>query len=79
MIANYRSRHRVKIFFFVLALLTAIQNAIKISGEKKGKDMSKIQSGCGTDCMNCNVAGCKDRKDDLIELDDLEEDTDGNS
>ncbi len=65
--------------FFVLALLTAIQNVIKISGEKKGKDMSKIQSGCGTDCMNCNVAGCKDRKDDLIELDDLEEDTDGNS
>ena len=23
-------------------------------GEKKGKDMSKIQSGCGGDCMNCN-------------------------
>ena len=65
--------------FFVLALLTAIQNAVKISGEKKGKDMSKIQSGCGTDCMNCNVAGCKDRKTDIVELDDLEEDTDGNS
>ncbi|MBR6238908.1 MAG: electron transport complex subunit E [Lachnospiraceae bacterium] len=48
--------------FFVLALLTAIQNQIKIAGEKKGKDMSKIQSGCGSDCMNCNVAGCGDRK-----------------
>jgi electron transport complex protein RnfE len=48
--------------FFVLALLTAIQNQIKIKGEKKGKDMSKIQSGCGSDCMNCNVAGCGDRK-----------------
>ena len=39
---------------FVLALLTAIQNKIRINGEKKGKDMSKIQSGCGGDCMNCN-------------------------
>ena len=40
--------------FFVLAVLTAIQNKIRINGEKKGKDMSKIQSGCGGDCMNCN-------------------------
>ena len=32
--------------FFVLAALTAIQNKVKIAGEKKGKDMSKIQSGC---------------------------------
>lgn len=31
--------------FFVLAVLTAIQNKVKIEGEKKGKDMSKIQSG----------------------------------
>ena len=31
--------------FFVLAVLTAIQNKIRINGEKKGKDMSKIQSG----------------------------------
>ena len=31
--------------FFVLAFLTAAQNKIKINGEKKGKDMSKIQSG----------------------------------
>ena len=49
--------------FFVLACLTAIQNKIKINGEKKGKDMSKIQSGCGADCMNCTVEGCsKDTK-----------------
>ena len=40
--------------FFVLAVLTAIHNKIRIYGEKKGKDMSKIQSGCGGDCMNCN-------------------------
>lgn len=40
--------------FFVLAVLTAIQNKIRINGEKKGKDMSRIQSGCGGDCMNCN-------------------------
>ncbi len=47
--------------FFVLSCLTAIQNKIKIAGEKKGKDMSKIQSGCGNDCLNCNVKGCSDR------------------
>lgn len=44
--------------FFVLACLTAIQNKVKINGEKKGKDMSKIQSGCNSDCMNCVDSGC---------------------
>ncbi len=48
--------------FFVLALLTAIQNQVKISGEKKGKDMSKIGSGCSEDCMNCSESGCSSRK-----------------
>lgn len=47
--------------FFVLAALTAIQNAVKISGTKKGKDMSKVGSGCSNDCMNCHVEGCGDR------------------
>lgn len=47
--------------FFVLACLTAAQNYIKIRGEKKGKDMSKIQSGCNSDCMNCHNAGCSQR------------------
>ena len=47
--------------FFVLALLTAIQNFIKDLGTRKGKDMSKIQSGCGHDCMNCSIE-CSDRK-----------------
>ncbi|MBQ9437571.1 MAG: electron transport complex subunit E [Lachnospiraceae bacterium] len=42
--------------FLVLACLTAIQNKIKIEGEKRGKDMSKIQSGCGTDCASCGTA-----------------------
>lgn len=40
--------------FFVLAMLTAIQNAVKIAGTKRGKDMSKIQSGCGGNCMECS-------------------------
>ena len=48
--------------FFVLAALTAIQNYIKIQGEKKGKDMSKIQSGCNCDCMSCGDKGCSNRK-----------------
>lgn len=47
--------------FFVLALLTAIQNKVKIIGERKGKDMSKIQSGCGNDCLNCADTGCAKR------------------
>lgn len=47
--------------FFVLALLTAIQNKVKIAGERKGKDMSKIQSGCNSDCMNCADTGCARR------------------
>ena len=49
--------------FFVLAALTAIQNFIKDVGTKKGKDMSKIQSGCGGDCMACD----KDCKKDTSE------------
>lgn len=47
--------------FFVLAILTAIQNQVKINGEKKGKDMSKIGSGCSEDCMNCGEKGCSKR------------------
>ena len=47
--------------FFVLATLTAIQNKVKIAGERKGKDMSKIQSGCNSDCMNCADTGCAKR------------------
>lgn len=47
--------------FFVLAALTAIQNKIKIAGEKKGKDMSKIGSGCSEDCINCGDKGCSKR------------------
>lgn len=47
--------------FFVLAVLTAIQNYIKIKGEEKGKDVSKIQSGCNEDCMNCSDSACSKR------------------
>lgn len=48
--------------FFVLAVLVAIQNKVKMEGEKKGKDMSKIGSGCSEDCMNCGELGCSARK-----------------
>ena len=47
--------------FFVLAFLTALQNKIKIAGAKKGKDTSKIGSGCSEDCMNCSDKGCAHR------------------
>lgn len=52
--------------FFVLAVLTAIQNKVKIEGAKKGKDVSKIQSGCNSDCMNCGEGGCSKR---MVEID----------
>lgn len=58
--------------FFVLAVLVAIQNKVKIEGEKKGKDMSKIGSGCSEDCMNCGESGCSARKF----YDDSQKDTD---
>ena len=48
--------------FFVLAALTAIQNKVKIAGERKGKDMSKIQSGCGGNCMACGEKVCAERR-----------------
>lgn len=57
--------------FFVLAILTAIQNYIKIQGEKKGKDMSKIQSGCNCDCMNCGDKGCNQRTAKTEVVDEL--------
>ncbi len=44
--------------FFVLALLTAIQDKVKEIGERHGKDMSKIQSGCGGNCLACDKS-CK--------------------
>lgn len=47
--------------FFVLAALTAIQNKVKLTGERKGKDMSKIQSGCNSDCASCGESGCSRR------------------
>lgn len=47
--------------FFVVAALTALQNYVRIRGEKKGKDMSRIQSGCGKDCINCSDTDCAKR------------------
>ncbi len=58
--------------FFVLAVLTAIQNKVKLIGERKGKDMSKIQSGCNSDCMNCRDSACGSRKEAKKEVEDLE-------
>lgn len=47
--------------FFVLAALTALQNYMKLKGEEMGRDMSRIQSGCSEDCMNCKDTGCSRR------------------
>lgn len=43
--------------FLVLAMLTAIQNKVKIRLEKKGQE-TKIGSGCSADCATC-PASCK--------------------
>lgn len=65
--------------FFVLAMLTAVQNKVKIAGEKKGKDMSKIQSGCGSDCMNCSDADCHKSSKSIVQTELKKEGkTDGN-
>lgn len=47
--------------FLVLAGLAAIQNKVKINMAKKGKDVSKIQSGCGSNCAACG--GCPSDKE----------------
>ena len=47
--------------FLVLAGLAAIQNKVKINMAKKGKDVSKIQSGCGSNCAACG--GCPSEKE----------------
>lgn len=67
--------------FFVLAALTALQNKIKIAGERKGKDMSKIGSGCSEDCMNCGEKGCGRRfygaAEQTVETEEKEEGKNG--
>ena len=47
--------------FFVLAGLTAAQNALKAKAAAKGKDVSKVGSGCTHDCMNCGDGDCGSR------------------
>lgn len=45
--------------FFVLAFLVATQNKLKIKAESKGKDVSKVGSGCclDIDCSKCGEVG----------------------
>ena len=50
--------------FFVLAVLSALQNFVKIRGMKKGRDMSKIGSGCGQDCLHCTESDCASKESD---------------
>lgn len=47
--------------FFVLAGLTALQNFIKRKAAAKGKDVSKVGSGCTEDCASCGEKGCAHR------------------
>lgn len=61
--------------FFVLAMLSALQNFVKIQGEKSGKDMSKIGSGCGHDCLHCMDESCADNKNKNLPEDEDEEET----
>ncbi len=63
--------------FFVLAGLVAIQNYIKAKMEAKGKDTSKIGSGCGMNCMGCPEAkGCSKAGKSAETEDSTEEKTD---
>ena len=47
--------------FLVLAGLAAIQIKVMINMAKKGKDDTKIQSGCGSNCATCG--GCPSEKE----------------
>ena len=47
--------------FFVLACLSALQNAVRIKLKKAGKENRVIQSGCSEDCMSCSDTGCARR------------------
>ena len=47
--------------FFVLACLSALQNAVRIKLKKAGKENRVIQSGCSEDCMACSDTGCARR------------------
>ncbi len=47
--------------FFVLAMLTALQNFFKNKMAAKGKDVSKIGSGCSEDCASCSDTACGKR------------------
>lgn len=60
--------------FFVLAMLSAIQNWVKLKGEEKGKDMSKIQSGCSENCTSCKNHICNNSDDELDIIDLNQED-----
>lgn len=53
--------------FFVLAVLTALQNYVKNKRKLAGKDYEKIQSGCGHDCLHCGESGCSERFYDTTE------------
>ncbi len=60
--------------FFVLAVLVAVQNYIKAKMEAKGKDTSKIGSGCGMNCMGCHeAAGCSKADKDAVKAESKEE------
>ena len=47
--------------FFVLAMLTALQNYLKMKLAKAGKNVEKIGSGCSEDCLSCSDTGCARR------------------
>lgn len=56
--------------FFVLAALVAVQNYIKARMEAKGKDTSKIGSGCGMNCMGCPEAKACSKAEKKEELEE---------
>lgn len=72
--------------FFVLAMLTAIQNKIRKIASKKSKKVSADKpKGCNSDCSSCGEGGCayrfydasaKDKKELAKELMETNEDTD---
>ncbi len=57
--------------FFVLSILTAIQNAIRQNAAKKGKPVKEVQAGCSGNCANCSSAAEHGMVNDEITIMDL--------
>lgn len=51
--------------FFVLAILTALQNKFKLKSATNGS-VQRSELACGGDCMDCHGSSCTDNREKII-------------